>query len=279
MKKKIRVRRHRRRTKQGNTIVQSHYRKLKRPTKKVMKIDETRFCYKCKSILYYKEYKSANPNLSEATLRRIWESPLIELYCCSCLDREISGCNLEPEPIYGIFDGLNEEEQRAINDLEEFFRTQNINISIQDIAHLGDILDVRLTANIGLEPYYLVPGYMIERVGNHFKADLEATEFLLDLAFHDTWTKYLDKNQAVNFFLEYEDYLKKYEFEVKDYNLNEISGKEKFIEDALEVLDTDESYEDILDELIEYVDLDKLIKERLKYHENSGYYSFRLFWY
>jgi hypothetical protein len=97
-KRKIRVRRHRRRTKKsGLTIVQSHLRsipiKLKRPTflnednKICNPNDIKKNCWKCKRELDYEDFLVANEPKQKEELDYIWFSPTTELYCCSCFNR------------------------------------------------------------------------------------------------------------------------------------------------------------------------------------------------
>jgi len=46
-------------------------------------------CYKCKLEITFDELKNANPSIDEAHLRRLFESPFIEFYCCNCFKIEI----------------------------------------------------------------------------------------------------------------------------------------------------------------------------------------------
>jgi hypothetical protein len=80
--KKIRVKKHKRKKKNypGYSIVRSHFRKLKssRDLKEKMR------CFNCKSILSFQDFTKRNPNIPIERLRKLWENPKIQLYCCKC---------------------------------------------------------------------------------------------------------------------------------------------------------------------------------------------------
>jgi len=46
-----------------------------------------RKCYSCKSSLHFSHLCSRNPDMDKAWLLKLWNHPLVELYCCSCHDR------------------------------------------------------------------------------------------------------------------------------------------------------------------------------------------------
>ena len=84
VKRRVNVRKHKRRLKSGNaTIVRRHNRrfnpKLKRP-----KGFKERKCFKCGQDLSWNELYSTNRNIPWTKLRKLWDSPNVEFYCCSC---------------------------------------------------------------------------------------------------------------------------------------------------------------------------------------------------
>ncbi len=44
----------------------------------------TKKCWNCKRILHFCEFSSSNSGLNRERLINLWESPYIQLYCCSC---------------------------------------------------------------------------------------------------------------------------------------------------------------------------------------------------
>jgi hypothetical protein len=87
MRKKIRVRKHRRKKRSGgSSIVRSHLRQLPkklRTTEKLEHIDK-RKCYKCGKDMVLSECLEANLFEDPDEIEKLWENPNIELFCCYC---------------------------------------------------------------------------------------------------------------------------------------------------------------------------------------------------
>jgi hypothetical protein len=90
MPKKVRVKRHPRRTNKGIALVRQHIRSLKLKQPRTSKIrrrfKKIRKCWNCEEELTFQAFTSRNPGESREYLERLWDDPTIELYCCSCYD-------------------------------------------------------------------------------------------------------------------------------------------------------------------------------------------------
>lgn len=45
-----------------------------------------RKCYQCEQRLYFYEFASTNPTISQQVLAKIWKSPHVEILCCKCFN-------------------------------------------------------------------------------------------------------------------------------------------------------------------------------------------------
>jgi hypothetical protein len=89
-RKRIKVRRHRRRTKKGkSTIVKQHIRALKSPAIQLRFSDPygTKKCWKCRAVMNFHDFVKINPQYTKEYLLQIWNDPKVELHCCSCYEK------------------------------------------------------------------------------------------------------------------------------------------------------------------------------------------------
>lgn len=46
-----------------------------------------RYCWSCCSPMYYEHFLSWNPQERQSVLARIWNSPMVQILCCSCIEK------------------------------------------------------------------------------------------------------------------------------------------------------------------------------------------------